>query len=272
MKIGIVSLGLIGGSIFKCLAAKQLNVIGITQNINTLNYAKKYNLQIFNNLQLLKDSDIVFVCSPISQTLKTLDTLENIVSKNCIVTDVASLKSFVMQKERPYKFIGSHPMAGTEHSGFDYSSKDLFINAKWALTLFKNSSEADIDILSDLIKKMGANPIIIDPQDHDFACALISHMPLILSQALFLTGSENNLALTLASSGFRDMTRLSMTTPNLASDMLNFNKDNILNSLKLLNKNIEYLINNPDYLSIIQPIINNRLNMYDQDGKNKLLF
>ena len=109
MKIGIISLGLIGGSLFKCLARTQHELFAVTRNQETINKALKYTNNVSDNINILKDCEIVFVASPINKTLEILDKLEKVVNKNCIVLDCASVKEFVMKKERPYKFIGSHP-------------------------------------------------------------------------------------------------------------------------------------------------------------------
>ena len=145
--------------------------------------------------------------------------MENVVSPDCIVTDVCSLKRFVnfdtegQKIKRPYKFTGSHPMAGTEFSGFEHSPPKLFIGAKWILN-------EENEILEGIIKDMGAKPVIMSAKDHDrFAC-LISHLPMLVSTALMKTASKEDEALKMAASGFRDTTRLSLTDFNLAYDML----------------------------------------------------
>ena len=126
MNIGIISLGLIGGSILKALAGFDYAIYAVTRNKQTIEAAKKYTNNISDNINTLSDCDVVFIASPINKTIEMLDKLENIVKPECIVLDCASVKEFVMQKKRPYKFIGSHPMAGTENNGFDASFKELF--------------------------------------------------------------------------------------------------------------------------------------------------
>ena len=223
--IGIVGLGLIGGSIFKTLTALGYEVCAVSNSMQGIlpNITADYNC--------LKDCEIVFVCSPMNKALEVLDTLEHVLEPNTIVTDVCSLKTFVCQKERPYIFIPSHPMAGTEHKGFENSFDGLFKGAKWVITPLPQEIQHDeIDLshqrqsqesrqkLEKLIKEMGATPIITTPKEHDEAVALISHMPMVVAQALFLAASENKLALDIAASGFRDMTRLAMSNEEMACD------------------------------------------------------
>lgn len=267
MKIGIVSLGLIGGSLLKVLSETDHIIYTVTRNKETIEKAKKYTLNSSDNLETLKDCDVVFVASPINKTIEILDKLENIVAKNCIVLDCASVKEFVMQKQRPYKFIGSHPMAGTEFNGFDASFKELFIGAKWVLTPSENINNSEIKFVEDIITKTGANIIITTAKEHDEAVALISHMPLIVSQALFYSAKNNNLALKLASSGFRDMTRLSISNLEMAKDMKDFNSYNIDKAIEKLIDAINLIKNTKD-INISSDIKNKRSKMYSSEGKN----
>ncbi len=267
MKIGIVSLGLIGGSLFKRLSECSYEIYAVTRNKDTIEKAKEYSKNVSDDIQTLKDCDIVFAASPINKTIEILDKLEEVVSKDCIVLDCASVKEFVMKKERPYKFIGSHPMAGTEFRGFNASFKELFEGAKWVLTPSKNAGSKDIELVKDIIEKTGAQTIIAEAKEHDEAAALISHMPLLLAQSLFYAAKDNNLALKLASSGFRDMTRLAVSNSEMALDMQKYNGTNISASLNKLINSIEFLKNTKD-LKIYTDIKDMRSKMYSEKGKN----
>lgn len=269
MKIGIVGLGLIGGSLFKKLSQSDNDIYAVTRNKKTIENAKQYSKNVSNNYETLKSCDIVFVASPINKTLEVLDVLENIVSKDCIVLDCSSVKEFVMQKKRPYKFIGSHPMAGTENSGFNASFEELFAGAKWVLTPTEETQKEDIETIKNIIKLTGAEVVIADAKEHDSAVALISHMPLLLAQAIFNSAKDNKLALKLASSGFRDMTRLAMSNIEMANDMRTYNSKNIDLALEKVFASINTLKNNND-LEIYNEIKNTRKNMYSTDGKNIL--
>ena len=253
MKIGVIGLGLIGGSIFKDLKKSGYDVIGISQS--------QSGEHIYKDYSLLKECDVVFVCTAMNKTLEVLDKLEEILSENTIVTDVCSLKSFVCQKQRPYKFIPSHPMAGTEHKGFENSFEGLFENAKWVITPVFNSKEEDLKILTDIIKQFGATPVITTPEEHDRAVALISHMPMLVAQAIFKTAQDNDLAMQIAASGFRDMTRLAMSNTEMANDMITMNSENIESAILNLYKSIGDLTSY-DYLSQITEIRSNRQSMF----------
>ena len=251
MKIGVIGLGLIGGSIFKDLNSFGYDVIGISQS--------QCGEKIYKDYEYLKDCKIVFVCSAMNKTLDILDKLENILPPETIVTDVCSLKEFVYQKQRPYNFLPSHPMAGTEHKGFENSFEGLFKGAKWVLTPFENQQIPDNFL--DLIRELGAEPVITTPQKHDEAVALISHMPMLISQAIFKTAQDNELAMHIASSGFRDMTRLAMSNPEMADDMITMNSQNIENSILKLYKSIGDLTNG-NYKEQIESIRSLRKKMF----------
>lgn len=267
MKIGIISLGLIGGSLFKCLTETNNEIYAVTRNKETINKAKTINSNVSDDIKTLKTCDVIFVASPINKTSEILDKLEDIVSKKTIVLDCASVKEFIMKKQRPYKFIGSHPMAGSEFSGFDASDKSLFEDAKWVLTPSENVNTNDIKAIETIISLTGASTIITTPKEHDEAVALISHMPLLLSRALFYSAKDNKLALLLASSGFRDMTRLAMSNLEMADDMELYNGTNIKKCLEILYNSINFLKNTKDS-KIFADIKNTRSKMYSKKGKN----
>lgn len=255
-KIGVVGLGLIGGSICKTLGPLGYEIVAVSNSMQGIlpNITADYNT--------LKDCDVVFVCSAMNKAMEVLDTLEHVLSQDTIVTDVCSLKTFVCRKERPYIFIPSHPMAGTEHKGFENSFEGLFNGAKWVITpCFAVPKEARTT-LENIIKDMGAEPVITTPKEHDEAVALISHMPMVVSQALFLAASDNKLALDIASSGFRDMTRLAMSNEEMACDMVSMNAENIQNAILKLYKSLGELTDK-NYAEMISKIKSQRENMFN---------
>ncbi len=256
MKIGVVGLGLIGGSIFKALSEFH-EVIGISHS------QKNSQENITDDLNALKDCEIVFVATHMNKTIKILDELNEILDENTVVADVCSLKEFVCKKEYNFNFVPTHPMAGTENTGFKHSFKELFQGAKWVICK-KNCPEN----LKKVIQQMGAKIIFATPKEHDEAVAFISHMPMVLSQALFKSVQGNKLALHLASSGFRDMTRLALSSEEMAEDMVNMNYKNIQNAILKLYASVGDLIKE-DYRNEICDIKQERLKMY-KDGKNIL--
>jgi arogenate dehydrogenase (NADP+) len=212
----------------------------------------------YNNL---RGCDLVFVCTPMNVTLDILDKLEDYLNEKTIVTDVCSLKEFVSKKTYRYKFIPSHPMAGTEHQGWDYAFPDLFEGATWAVTLKDDTSLDDFSILKSVIEELGANTVMTTPQEHDKAVALISHAPMLIAQALCKNIENTELAQKLASSGFRDTTRLALSNVEMANDMIVMNCDNIKDVVMMLNSNIDKLFNS-DYKKEASEIKAFRQNLY----------
>lgn len=251
MKIGIIGLGLIGGSIFKSLKALNYDVIAVSKSQDGENIFKSYDV--------LKECDLVFVCTAMNKTINVLDELENYLPETTVVTDVCSLKEFVCKKARTYKFIPSHPMAGTEHKGYENSFEGLFKGAKWVIT--PCFGEEGIEKLLEIIKVLGAVPIITTAKEHDEAAAMISHMPMVVAQALMLAAKDNPLALEMASSGFRDMTRLALSNEEMANDMVTMNHKNIEQAILRLYKAIGDLTNG-DYQNTIAEIKSIRSKMF----------
>lgn len=254
MKIGIIGLGLIGGSIFKALETNSnYEVVGISRSLNYNNVYKDYSA--------LKDCEIVFVCTPMNVTLDILDKLEEYVDENSIVTDVCSLKNFVSKKRYKYKFIPSHPMAGTENSGWDSAFPELFKNAKWVITPLDGNILPEQEKLENVIKTLGADIVITTPDEHDMAVALISHMPMVVAQALCENIKDNKLAQIIASSGFRDTTRLALSNTQMAEDMVNLNKENIENAINSLQACLKELLEQ-NYSEKIKVIKSFRKSLY----------
>lgn len=265
-KIGVIGLGLIGGSLFKALCALGCNVYAVSKSSSTLKKAKKYSNNVSDNLESLIGSDFIFVCTPMNKTLQILGNLDKILNKTTIVIDTCSLKGFITGQKYNFKFIPSHPMAGTEFSGFDSSFEALFQGAKWVITPLKNTMKSDVKKVVDIVEALGASAVVTTAQEHDEAVALISHMPMLVAQGLFKTAQENKLALKIASSGFRDMTRLALSNEEMANDMIDMNSSNIQKALLKLYASIGNLLND-DYAVQIKKIKSKRDVMY-KNGVN----
>ena len=285
--IAVIGLGLIGGSILKGLQGKGYELFGISGRQETIEQALKEKIinEGSTNIDLACKADMIFVCTPINKTIETIKLLSSGVKPETIITDAASLKAdildFVNASPTPLRFIGGHPMAGTENKGLDASLENLFEGAKWVLTPSKWSNEEDLNVLSGVIEKLGAKTVIADAEQHDKAVAFISHMPLFLSQALFETVENypdkniSELALSLAASGFRDMTRLAAGNPELSKDMLIQNKANVIKFVNELRKYLdkfekELMEDEENFVKIIEKIALKRKKMYSPEGKNLL--
>lgn len=282
--IAVVGLGLIGGSIAKKLKGSDYRLIGVSGRQATVDKALQEGLiaEGSTDVSLVKDADVIFVTVPVNKTIPILKEVFAVAKQDAIITDGASVKGcimdFVNANPTPVNFIGGHPMAGTENKGLEASFAELFEGAKWVLTFSKWTTLEDINTLAALIKQLGAETVTADPYEHDKAVALVSHMPLLLSQALFslVAGYPDEgvreLAMQLAASGFRDTTRIAGTNPDLTVNMLIENKENVRSSLeKLIMQagSLSVLLNDTEnYVGVSGKIADIRRKMYSPDGKN----
>ena len=256
-KVAIIGLGLIGGSLAKALKRAGYKVVGIDKDLETLKAAKKSNIIISDfteaNKKSLTDVDIVFICTPLSLISAYLKKISKLtLKKEIIITDVGSTKFEICNYAaklsppsklisgrdlpRPYIcFIGGHPMAGTEKIGFQYSKEDLFKDCIWVLTPTADDKRTKhaLNKLKKTILKLKANPIITSPDEHDKAAAIISHFPLLVSLGLCQIVKNvkdkklKNLVVKMASSGFKDMTRIAGGNTMLSSEILRSNRNEV---------------------------------------------
>jgi prephenate dehydrogenase len=254
-KIGVIGLGIIGGSLVKAVKRKGLceTVVAYDQNENTMELALKEGT-IHKAAQgideTFKGCEMVFICVPVKSIPEIVKQLDKIVESDCILTDVGSTKGNVMETVKKLKlscpFIGGHPMAGSEESGYRASRHTLFENAYYVLTPLEGTDEVYINKLSEFLKLLGALPVIIDPHVHDYATAAISHVPHVIASALVntikgLDGSDR-LMHTLAAGGFRDITRIASSEPAVWESICLTNKDNIIRVLGEFAKNINSFV------------------------------
>ena len=248
MNIGIVGLGLIGGSIGLKLQSLNHTVYGVTNNdINEMR-AKERKLAniISQDNKILEDCSIVILALPIKNLINPTKNLINAIPTNAIVTDVGSVKVPIIETwEKIHDlFIGSHPMAGTEDKGVNSGKIELFDNSKWVITPTNKTNQNSLQILSKLFKDMGCDTYFENPIIHDQAVANISHLPIYLASCLIETAyCQNNeellnLSKKLAATGFADTSRVGAGNPSLGVDLAENNTINILNSIKNFKKNI----------------------------------
>ena len=251
MNIGIVGLGLIGGSIGLKLQKLNHKVFGVVNSEFNEIKAKERNLAnyISQDLSILKDCSLIILALPLQDLVEPRETLINAIPKNAIVTDVGSIKAPIVRKwEKIHSlFIGSHPMAGTEKKGVNAGNDTLFDNSHWIITPTSETKLEAIKILSAIVNSMECELCQTTPEEHDQAVSLISHLPIYISACLIETASSEqnktilNLAKKISSSGFSDTSRVGGGNPNLGLDLLKYNKKNILKALYTYQNKIQDL-------------------------------
>lgn len=242
----IIGIGQIGGSLGLILkkATFFFKIFGCDKNIQRLKLAEKFFDDCFDKIEeALHKSDVVILASPINDIVKLLKFgFENFPEK--LYTDVGSTKVPMLNLAKNYhniRYIGGHPLAGSEKHGELGWDVSLFKGKPYFWTSDINQTKMDQQLINDMIKTIGATPVSILAEDHDRAIALTSHLPLFVSLAIMASFSEKGKEFSpFLGSGFKSMTRLSGGSPEMGKDLLISNKENILLELdKFLKKLLE---------------------------------
>ncbi len=252
MNIGIVGLGLIGGSLGLDLRAFGHQVLGVSRHSETCQRAIDRGVvdDASINLTLLAAADVVFVCTPIAAIAPTVQQLIPHLSPDAIITDVGSVKTAVIKEVTPlwHNFVGGHPMAGTEHSGIEAAVSGLFTGNPYVLTPIETTPSSALQIVEEIVRSLTSRVFFCRPEDHDRAVAWISHLPVMVSGSLInACMSETDptvlaLAQQLASSGFRDTSRVGGGNPELGVMMAHYNRESLLRSLVSYRHSLDQLI------------------------------
>ncbi len=254
MKIGIIGLGLMGGSIAKSLKRtnKKIGIIAFDTNEKDLKIALNENIIDSYSLEInesFSNLDYIFICVPVKYTLDIAKELERVVSPNCLVTDIGSTKgSLVPELEKlNFNYIGTHPMVGKEKSGFPYADSNLYNNMYFIITTTEKTKNENIDKIINIIQLLNAKPYIIPLNKHDFIVSIISHVPHIIAFSLVnMTREledENNYLRTLAAGGFKDITRIASSSPIMWQNICLENSDEILNTINSFKSSLEKIEN-----------------------------
>ncbi len=252
MNIGIVGLGLIGGSLGLSLRTSGHQVLGVSRHPQTCQLAIERGVvdDASVNLTLLAAADVVFICTPIAAIAPTVQQLIPHLSPDTVLTDVGSVKTAVVEEVSPlwHNFVGGHPMAGTANSGIEAAVSGLFADNPYVLTPIETTPPAAVKIVEEIVRSLTSRVYFCRPEDHDRAVAWISHLPVMVSASLIdACMSETDptvleLELHLASSGFRDTSRVGGGNPELGVMMAHYNKGSLLRSLVSYRHSLDQLI------------------------------
>ncbi len=247
-RMAVIGVGLLGGSM--ALACKQYGLVrsicGFGRNAKRLEQAKSDGILDDFSVDLetaLKDADLVVLATPIGLFQQIAEQMAPYLKKGCVVTDLGSVKSSVIKDVEPLTlkagvdFVPSHPIAGGENSGCEYSKADLFEGKFCVVTPTKNTPEEAQTKICKLWETLGAKVEIRDPEEHDRLYAATSHLPHILAYVLLNTlgemktkGSEEYLS--KGGNGLIDVVRLGASEPGMWRDICLSNKEFILELLK----------------------------------------
>jgi prephenate dehydrogenase len=250
-KVGIIGLGLIGGSIALSLKKKNSAVVyGLDTDAETA--AEALHVGAVDELrdslkELAASAELLIAAVPLSSIDAVFREIADCLRDDLTVTDVCSLKMPVVRAAENIlpsteNFIGGHPMAGSEKGGFKSASHELFIGRTYILTPTEKTSERAIKDAHWLIKELGARPAVLSPEEHDAAVAYSSHLPHVLSWSFVGLMNRDPMLETAAKFGgpsFRDITRISMAPSDLWSQILIRNREKVAIMIEELMQELE---------------------------------
>jgi prephenate dehydrogenase len=225
----VVGLGLIGGSIAVALRERGWHVTGDDQRPERIDVAIERGVLDAGGLD--RDAEITFVAVPV---LALVDQVQRALAETSgVVTDVGSVKAAVCDACRDPRFVGGHPMAGSELDGLDGADPDMFNGAVWVLT--PGADDAAFSTVAAVVATLGADVVGLDPAQHDEVVAVVSHVPHLTAATLMGLaadrGQQHAALLRLAAGGFRDMTRIASGQPDIWLDICAENRSAILSAL-----------------------------------------
>lgn len=228
----MVGLGLIGGSIALALRERGWSVTGSDHNADRVERAQAEG--IIDGTDIDPDAEIIFVATPVGEVP---DAARQALAANtgAVVTDVGGVKGPVVEAVGDRRFVGGHPMAGSEQEGLDGATADLFEGAVWVLTPVEDTDADAYTLVRSVVTTLGAEVIEVSPERHDNLVAVVSHVPHLTAAALMTIAAsraeEQRGLLRLAAGGFRDMTRIASGHPGIWPDVCVANRVAIASTL-----------------------------------------
>lgn len=243
-KIGFIGLGLIGGSVAKAIRQyyPTYEIVAFDKNRETLALATQESC-IDVACSTIDDNfsgcDYIFLCAPVSYNTAYLKQLKRYMHDRLIITDVGSVKTAIHHEVSALGmeecFIGGHPMAGSEKSGFVNSKAMLIENAYYIITPSAKISQEKLDRYTAFIESLRALPVVLDYEEHDYITGTISHLPHIIASTLVNlvhdTDSKEEWMKHLAAGGFKDITRIASSSPTMWQHICLKNRDNLVKIL-----------------------------------------
>lgn len=221
--VAIVGHGLIGGSIARALRSRAptLHVVALDRD---------------DPLGTAADADLVILSAPVRANIQNLRTLRPLLSNRTLITDTGSTKSAIVAEGEGMRFIGGHPIAGSALSGNDAAHPDLFAGHRWILTPTDAAARDDLSSLRAFIESLGAEPLMMQAEEHDRLFAYLSHLPQLTVSALMhvIGDAVGRDGLALAGPGLRDSARLASSSPDIWRDIVADNHANIAHALDAL--------------------------------------
>lgn len=237
---GFIGLGLIGGSIARALKQSVPGVRIVAYDINSASLELALEQQVADVAADAVDDrfsccDYIFLCAPVQKNDANLAAVKEIMSPGCLLTDVGSVKTAIHEAVHAagldHCFIGGHPMAGSERTGFANSKASLLENAYYILTPAGEVPSEKLEAYRKLVAGMGAIPLVLDCRKHDYVTAAISHLPHVIASSLVNlvrdSDSADGIMKLVAAGGFKDITRIASSSAVMWQQICLTNTENI---------------------------------------------
>lgn len=267
LELGFIGFGLIGGSIARSIKKKHSDFyIKVYTRRENPHLEKGVEEGVIDELiysidKQFSSCDIIFLCAPVLKNIDFLSVLKPLVKPSCIITDVGSVKENICKAASELglgrQFIGGHPMAGSEKTGYENSTDILLENAYYLLTPDHENRPEDIQTMQDFITEIGANCVVLPSEEHDRITAAISHVPHIIAVALVnmvrCNDSEEQNMKAFAAGGFKDITRIASSSPEMWQDICVANGKSIDHFLQYFQQQLEqfrHMIKEEDFSAI----------------------
>ena len=268
-KISIIGCGLIGSSILRAVEEKKLatKISAYDKSSKVIDYLKKnFSVEICSNISdVVKDSDLVVIASPLSSYKEILLSIHTSLRENVILTDTGSAKKEVNKiisnlNLKNVNWIASHPIAGTEYSGPEAGFASLFKNRWCIISADKKVAEDKIKSLENFWSKLGSKTKRMTFEDHDYVLSLTSHLPHAVAYSIVKTAinKEDKFkddVIQYSAGGLRDFTRIAASDPLMWKDIFIDNSENILKVLDNYSKNLNEIkdaIKNKDSKKLLE--------------------
>lgn len=248
-KVTILGVGLLGASFALALKKRKIAryITGCGRNKDNLK--KAVDRKIIDAMELdpakaCKDSDLILFSMPVGAFTNVAKQIAGSLKKNAVVTDVGSVKGRLvsdMEALMPegVSFVGCHPIAGNHKSGIDSATPDLFSGAQCIITETDKTNKKALDTVSELWRKLGAEIKFASPDEHDMIYAAVSHFPHVVAYSIVNTVADiNSSYLDFSGQGFKDSTRIALSSPELWRDICIMNKDNLIKLIDIFQKNL----------------------------------
>ena len=254
-QLGLIGCGLMGGSFALALKRAGLvkRVVGYSKSPSTTARARQMgviDVEAPSALLAVAGADIVLIAVPVAATEATLKSIKHLVTPNMLVMDVGSTKRDVINagrralREQIGSFVPAHPIAGKEVSGVEHADADLYTGKQVILTPIERTLTVQLQQAQDVWSALGCRVLKMSPESHDAAFAAVSHLPHLISFALMNAVSgqaQGQEYLSLAGPGFRDFTRIAASDPQVWSDIMLANREELLAQSQIFQRNLQAL-------------------------------